>query len=322
MNKRTLYNCYGLFLHQKFGEPVHKVIVDAGFTCPNRDGILASGGCLYCNTESYTPGYPNARIPVREQVHHGIEYLKTRRQARKFIVYFQPNTNTYAPVERLAQLYTEALDHPDVVGLSVGTRPDCVDAEKLSLLGELAKRLFVTVEYGIESIHDKTLRFTNRAHDYATTQWAMAMSQGRGLYIGAHIILGFPTETKDDMLATAEEISTLGIDFLKIHNLHIVKGTRLGKMYLERPFPVFEYQEYLDLLCQFLERLSPRMVIERFVAETPPELLIAPRWGKPKAQILADIERRLAERESFQGKRWKGGAVGSPKNAEGVVLTE
>jgi radical SAM protein (TIGR01212 family) len=297
------YNAFGPYLKNKFGTVVYKVNVDAGFTCPNRDGTLGVTGCIYCNNDSFRPSECRDEIPIKEQIRNGIKYLSMRYKAKKFLVYFQPYTNTYAPVEELEQMYREALSLPSVIGLAIGTRPDCVDEAKIELLRDLSKGHFILVEYGLQSIHDKTLRYILRGHDYQTFLDAVEMTIRKGIHVGAHIIAGFPTETRDEMLAMADELSTLPIGFLKIHQLQIVKGTPLGAQYLEKPFPTFGYDEYLDFLVDFIERLSPEIVIQRLFALSPDEILIAPQWGKTRQQILRDINERFVRRDAVQGSR-------------------
>ena len=239
---------------------------------------------------------------MREQIEKGIPYLRSRYGAQKFIVYFQPYTNTYASVDVLERLYREALDSSGVVGLAIGTRPDCVDEEKIALLESLAENHFILVEYGLQSIHDRTLEFINRGHDFACFENAVALTTGRGIRVGAHIILGFPTETRDDMLATAEELSRLPIEFLKIHQLQVVKKTALADLYAEKPFETFGYHAYLDMLADFLERLSPKIVLQRLFAAAPEDILVAPVWNKTRSEFLLDLDVRLEQRGSFQGK--------------------
>jgi radical SAM protein (TIGR01212 family) len=303
MGKR--YNSYSSFLKRKFGCRVQKVSVDVGFTCPNRDGRITRGGCIYCNNDSFVPPYARSRYSLDYQITTGMEYLRRRFKAEKFIVYFQAYTNTYESVERLERLYREALSYSDVIGIAIGTRSDCIDEEKLDLLEELARDWFVTVEYGIESIYDKTLSFVNRGHNYQSVVDAIELTRGRGIYIGAHIIVGFPTETEDEMLAMADEVSRLGIDFLKIHNLHIVRNTPLARLYAKEPFHLFSYEEYLDFISRFLERLSPDIVIERLFTDTPRELLIAPLWNKTHVEILKGIEEELEKRNTYQGRLFR-----------------
>ena len=296
------YNSYGGYLKQRFGCRVYKVIVDAGFTCPNRDGNVATGGCTYCNNDAFRPQAVERLKPVPEQVSLGVEYLKRRYTARKFIVYFQPFTNTYAPLEHLSSLYESALDHPDVIGLAVGTRPDCVDEGKISWFESLARSRFVSLEYGLESIHNETLRRINRGHDFACWSEAVRKTRNRGIAVCAHLILGFPWESREQMLAAAGAVSRAGIDHLKLHHLHVVKGTAMGREYKNKPFRLFGFDEYVELVVDFLERLDPEIKIQRLFGLAPEEQLLAPHWGKSKAEIQHGIEQRLAERDTFQGR--------------------
>jgi len=284
-----------------FGQPVYKVNVDAGFTCPNRDGSIATGGCIYCNNDSFRPSACSSTASVREQIDRGIPYLQSRYHAEKFLVYFQPYTNTYAAVGILERLFREALDHPGVVGLAIGTRPDCVDEEKISLLEDLAKDSFILVEYGLQSVYDRTLEFINRGHDFAAFRHALAMTQGRGIRVGAHIILGFPTETREDMLAMADTLSRLPVEFLKIHQLQVVRDTALADIYALKPFPTFGYDEYLSLLADFLERLRPEIVLQRLFAAAPDDILVAPVWDKTRSEFLNDLDAVLEARGVIQG---------------------
>jgi len=299
------YNNYNSYLKEKFGCRVHKVSVDVGFTCPNRDGNVAIGGCIYCNNDSFVPSYAKSRVSLQDQIRTGMEYLKKRFKAEKFIIYFQAYTNTYDKIEKLEKLYREALDNENVVGLAIGTRSDCVDEEKIKLFDDLAKDWFVSIEYGIESIYDKTLEYMNRGHNYKSIIDAIRITKERGIHIGAHIIVGFPTEAKEEMLQMANEVSRLNIDFLKVHNLHIVKNTPLARMYAKDPFHLFNYQEYLDFITCFLERLAPNIVIERLFTDTPQDLLIAPRWNKTHTEILRGIDMELERRDTYQGRLFK-----------------
>jgi len=297
------YNPYGPFLRERFGCRVYKVSVDGGFTCPNRDGTVARGGCTYCSNDSFRPPTSKRAVPVGEQVKRGIDFLKKRYGAGKFIVYFQPFSNTHAPLERLVPLYEEALAQPDVIGLSVGTRPDCIDAAKIAWFAELARTRFVTIEYGLESIHDETLTRINRGHDYACWLNAMAATRGRGIWLCAHIILGFPWETRDQMLAMADAVSDVGLDFLKIHHLHVVRNTPMGREYADHPFPLLRYEEYVELVVDFLERLSPAIRIERLFGLAPEDQLLGPHWSRSKAEMQRGIEQSLQARNTNQGRR-------------------
>ncbi len=296
------YNAFGQHMKALYGLPVYKVNVDAGFTCPNRDGSIAMGGCIYCNNDSFRPTACSSTVSLRDQIGNGIPYLRSRYGAEKFIVYFQPYTNTYAFVDILERLYREALDNPGVVGLAIGTRPDCVDEGKIALLESLAKDSFVLVEYGLQSIYDRTLKFINRGHDFACFRNALAMTASRGIRVGAHLILGFPTETRSEMLAMADELSTLPIEFLKIHQLQVVRDTALAKLYLSKPFPTFGYQEYIEMLADFIERLDPRIVLQRLFAAAPDDILIAPIWNRTRNEFLNDLDAYLESRGSYQGK--------------------
>jgi hypothetical protein len=285
---------------------VYKVTVDAGFTCPNRDGTVGTSGCIYCNNNSFRPNSCRPALSVSEQVANGISYISKRYNAEKFLVYFQPYTNTYTSVEELERLYHEALSAaPSVIGLAIGTRPDTVNREKIALLESLSKQYFILVEYGMQSMYEKTLQFISRGHDYRAFLRALDMTKDRGISIGAHIIAGLPTETREETLATADELSYLPIEFLKIHQLQVIKDTPLEGIYKESPFPVFGYEEYLDFVSEFIERLSPDIVLQRLFATAPDNILIAPHWGKSRQETLRDIERRLELKDTYQGKKMK-----------------
>lgn len=299
------YNAFGSYIKKRFATTVYKVNVDAGFTCPNRDGTISASGCIFCNNDSFRPGSCTPTLSISEQIRNGIAYIKKRYKAEKFLVYFQPYTNTYAPVDELERIYREALSEPSVIGLAIGTRPDTVDEEKIALLETLSERYFILIEYGMQSIYEKTLEFINRGHDYNIFLKAIDLSKDRGIFIGAHVIVGFPTETKEEMLLMADEVSHIPIDFLKIHHLQVIKDTPLEIIYKEKPFHVFEYEEYLEFVTGFIERLSPRIVLQRLFATAPDNILIAPCWGKSRQEILRDIEKRLEFKDTYQGKNMK-----------------
>ena len=301
------YNSFGSYLKEKFGCRVYKVSVDAGFTCPNRDGTVATGGCTYCNNDSFRPHGVDRHLPVAGQVDRGIAYLRSRYRAHRFIVYFQPFSNTHAPVEQLVPLYESALAHPDVVGLSVGTRPDCIDEGKLAWFEETAHRRFVMIEYGLQSIHDATLTRINRGHDYRCWLEATARSRNRGIWLSTHMILGFPWETRAQMLQMAAALSGAGLDSIKLHHLHIVRDTAMAREHEQKPFSLLGYEEYLELVTDFLERLNPSIRVERLFGHAPDAQLIGPRWGKSGAEIRRDIEERLAGRNTYQGRLWNPG---------------
>lgn len=295
------YNSYGLFLKRKFGCRVYKVSVDAGFTCPNRDGTVGVGGCSYCNNASFRPESADRRKSVAAQVQDGIGFLRKRYGAGKFIVYFQPYTNTHAPLEVLAPLYKAAMDHPDVIGLALGTRPDCIDEGKLAWLEGLAATRFVTVEYGLQSMSDATLARINRGHDYRCWSEAVERTLGRGIWVGTHLILGFPWESRDEMLRTAEALSEKKVNFLKLHQLHVVRGTAMAREYEEKPFPLQGLDEYADLVVDFVGRLDPAVVIERLFGSAPEAQLVGPVWGKSPAEIRRIIGQKFVERNVRQG---------------------
>jgi radical SAM protein (TIGR01212 family) len=303
------YSSFGRFMREKFGFTVYKINVDAGFTCPNRDGTLGVSGCIYCNNDSFRPGVCQPTLPVADQIRNGSVHVRKRFGAEHFLVYFQPYTNTYAPVAQLEALYREALGEPSVIGLAIGTRPDAIDPEKLAMIESLATEHFILIEYGLQSIYDKSLQFIQRGHDYRTFLDAVQMTKGRGIHIGAHIIAGFPTETREETLSMAEEISSLPIGFLKIHQLQIVRHTPLEEMFKNHPFATFGYQEYLDFLADFIERLSPEIVLQRLFATAPDDILIAPLWGRNRHQIMRDIEKTLERRDTFQGRLYKAPVV-------------
>jgi len=296
------YNAFGQYMKDLFHTPVFKVNVDAGFTCPNRDGSISTGGCIYCNNDSFRPAACAGSASLHDQIEKGIPYLRSRYGAEKFLVYFQPFTNTYAAVGILERLYREALGHPGVVGLAIGTRPDCVDEDKIALLEELARNHFILVEYGLQSVYDHTLAFINRGHDYACFEKAVSLTSGKGIRIGAHLILGFPTESREQMLGMADRLSQLPIEFLKLHQLQVVKHTALAERYAEKPFATFGYDEYLSMLADFLERLSPHIVLQRLFAAAPDDILVAPLWHRTRSELLRDLDSLMDQRGTWQGK--------------------
>jgi radical SAM protein (TIGR01212 family) len=299
-NKR--YNSYSEYIKKKYGERIQKVTVDAGFTCPNRDGTVAHGGCIYCNNESFNPGYNTATKSITQQIHEGVGFLKRRYGAKKFVVYFQPYSNTYASLDLLKNYYEEALSYPGVIGLTIGTRPDCIDEEKLDYLKSLSENYDITIEYGLESISDETLKKINRGHDYQSYLNALKLTKKIELKICTHIILGFPWEDKTHWMNTADELSQLPFQYLKIHQLHIVKDTVLGKQHLKNPLKLLTHTEYIDIVVSFLERLNPEIIIQRLSGEAPLQVLIAPKWGKRYPEIVQDIDTEMEKRDTWQGK--------------------
>ena len=318
------YNSFVGYFKRKYGERLQKIVLDAGFTCPNRDGKAGRGGCTYCDNAAFHPSYSTAGKSLHQQMDEGIGFHKVRyRTTEQYLAYFQSFSNTYAPLEKLRSLYEEALTHPQVVGIVIGTRPDCVDEEKLDYLADLAHGRvlkdwsrdlsgddvrtapIVIVEYGIESCYDQTLLRINRGHDFETACRAVEMTASRGIDVGAHFILGLPGETRQMMLDACSLINDLPLRSVKFHQLQIVKGTQMEKEYALMPqdFERFSLNEYLDFFVEMLERLRPDLFIERFVGEVPPRFVNETPWGLIRnAELLRLLEERLQERDSWQGK--------------------
>jgi uncharacterized protein len=301
----TSYHGYGAWLRAKYGgRRVFKVIVDAGFTCPNRDGSKGYGGCTYCNVDSYTPTLPRSLPAIRDQVEQGIARARKHYGAEKFIIYFQPNTNTYAPVDHLRAVYDEALGvcPEDVVGLAVGTRPDCLDPEKIALLESYTQRLQVDLELGMESIHDDTLVRIHRGCPHSDLTDLLDSLTHTPLHLCLHTIIGFPWETHAMMLAQADEINRFPqVRFVKLHHLHIVEGSVLAVSYRKEPFPLMSLDDYTDFLCEFLPRLRPDIIIQRLFGVADQELLIAPKWNRSKSAVQAHLDEVFRERGVIQG---------------------
>lgn len=325
------YNSFVGYFRKTYGERLQKVVVDAGFTCPNRDGTSGTGGCTYCDNAAFHPAYSAASKTLSLQIDEGIEFHKVRyRKAEHYLVYFQPYSNTYASLGRLKMLYEDALRHPAVAGIVIGTRPDCVDGEKLDYLAALAggdilrdwervlgdgtvtrKSPIVIVEYGIESCSDMTLKRINRCHDFKCAEKAVLETAGRGLDVGAHFILGLPGETKDMMLEQCVAIDSLPLRSVKFHQLQIVKGTAMEKEFAAAPqdFVRFALDEYIDFFADMLERLRPDLYIERFAGEVPPRFTSGTSWGLVRnAELLRMLEKRLEERNTWQGRLYAAGS--------------
>ncbi|MCQ2142963.1 MAG: TIGR01212 family radical SAM protein [Bacteroidales bacterium] len=301
------YNTFVGYFKRRYGERLQKVVIDAGMTCPNRDGTKGRGGCTYCDNAAFHPGYSVPGKSILQQIDEGIEFHRGRyRNARLFLAYFQSYSNTYAPLERLKELYEEALSHPSVAGIVVGTRPDCVDEEKLDYLREIQSRgKTVVVEFGVESCYDVTLARINRGHSFDDARRAVEAAAARGLDVGIHMMLGLPGETKEMMLEETALLNTLPIRSVKFHQLQIVKGTRMEKEYAGHPedFVRFSLEEYLDFFVDILERLRPDIFIERFAGEVPPRFVTETPWGLVRnAELLHMLDERLEVRDTFQGR--------------------
>ncbi len=300
------YNSQADFIKEKYGVRLQKLVVDAGFTCPNRDGAKGRGGCTFCDNNAFHPNYSTPDKSITRQLEEGIGFHRGRyRRAGGYLAYFQPYSNTYAPLEKLKQMYGDALAHPEVRGIVVGTRPDCVDDAKLDYLAGLAKDHIVIVEYGIESCYDATLEHINRGHTFADAVRAVEMTAERGLHTGAHFILGLPGETREMMLSAAGKINALKIDSVKFHQLQIIKGTKMEEEYAQHPerFEKFTLDGYIDFFVDILERLRPDLVIERFAGEVPPRFVNSTPWGLVRnVELLRMLEERLECRETYQGR--------------------
>jgi len=301
------YHDLNSYLREIFGCRVQKISLDAGLTCPNRDGLISTGGCIYCNSRGSGTGAMKKGLSITVQIMKGKEFLGKRYKAEKFIAYFQGFSNTYGTYEKLKGLYEEALAIDDIVGLSIGTRPDCIDESTLTMLQGYTKDYLIWIEYGLQSIHDRTLAFINRGHDVKCFKMAVEKTRKRGIKICTHVILGLPFEDRDDMLATAEAVAAMGIDGIKIHLLYVIKGTRMEKLYLEGRYRCLGQEEYTDLVCDFLELLPPDMVIQRLTGDPHPAELVAPEWSLRKNETISLIKKALANRDSWQGKRFSQG---------------
>ncbi|HAQ19791.1 MAG TPA: TIGR01212 family radical SAM protein [Prolixibacteraceae bacterium] len=304
-NKR--YNDFSGYFRGKFNGRVQKISIDAGFTCPNRDGSRGSGGCSYCNNLTFSPEYCNLGKSVTSQLNEGIQFFSRKYNSMKYLAYFQSFSNTYAPLENLEALYGEALDHPEVIGLVIATRPDCLTTEILDYLQDLARKYYIMLEFGIESHLNSSLDRMNRGHSFEESVWALEETARRKIHNCAHLILGLPSENETDWLEQAKVISQLPVENLKLHQLQIHRGTKMYLEYLQNQeqFPMFTVDGYLDLVARYLELLNPKIVVERFVSEAPDELLVAPRWGMKNFEFTAKLEKLLEERDTWQGRNFQ-----------------
>ena len=290
-----LYNDFGTWIRKQFPYRVQKISVNAGFSCPNRDGRIGVGGCVYCDNRTFNPSYCAHYQSITEQLEEGKRFFARKYPEMKYLAYFQAYTNTYAPIDQLRTLYEEALQVEDVVGLVIATRPDCMSDELLDYLEELNKRTFLIVEYGIESANDETLLRINRGHTFDCSRQAVIKTHERGILVGGHVILGLPGEDCQECLRQAPIISSLPLDILKIHQMQIIRDTPLAKEYLREPFHVFSVEEYVDLVVRYISLLRKDLVLERFVSQSPADLLIAPKWGLKNHEFTALVRKRLME---------------------------
>ncbi len=303
------FNSYSDYFKKIFGQRIQKITVDTGFTCPNRDGLVGRGGCTYCNNDAFNPSYCNPQKSVAQQVAEGIEFHKVRyRRASQYLVYFQAYSNTYATLNKLKSLYSQALAQEGVRGIVIGTRPDCIDDEKLDYLQQLSEKYYVIVEYGIESIYDRTLDLINRKHSYQQSEDAIKATAKRGIHTGAHMIFGLPGETREMMMQSVATISQLPLTTIKFHQLQIVSGTAMARDYKNNPeaYSLFSFDEYIDFIIRYTERLNPNFIIERFAGEVPPRYLAGPGWGNIRNdRINIAIEKEMEKRDTWQGKYFK-----------------
>jgi radical SAM protein (TIGR01212 family) len=300
------FNSYAEYFRRHYGERVQKLSIDAGFTCPNRDGTVGWGGCAYCNNDAFNPSYCSPAKSIRQQLIEGIEFHKVRyRKACCYLAYFQAYSNTYAPVDKLRAMYGEALSVPGVTGIVIGTRPDCVDDEKLDFLAKLNENYYVVIEYGIESCYNRTLKRINRGHDFEKSVQAIEATAAKGIRAGIHLIFGLPGESRQEMLDEASVINRLPVHTIKFHQLQIAVNTPFAGQYAEHPedFDFFGCDEYIDFIVQFLERLRPDIVVERFANEMPPRFLAGPGWGMIRnVELWRKLEQKLEECDTWQGR--------------------
>ena len=300
------YNDLSAYLSAHFPYKVQKISLNAGFTCPNRDGTVGYGGCTYCNNQTFNPAYCKTEKTVTEQLEEGKQFFARKYPEMKFLAYFQAYTNTYAELEELKRKYEEALQVKDVVGIVIGTRPDCMPDTLLDYLEELNQRTFLIVEYGVESTDNDTLKRINRGHTFEVAEEAIRMTAARGIRVGAHIILGLPGEANDQLIKQAGVLSALPLTTLKLHQLQLIKGTRMAHEFEMQPedFHLYSADEYIDLVIDYVEHLRPDLVLERFVSQSPKELLIAPDWGLKNHEFTDKVKKRMRERDAWQGKKY------------------
>ena len=300
MNTPYYYD-YGTWIRHRFPFRVQKISIDAGFTCPNRDGRLSTGGCIYCDNRTFNPAYCQRKDSITQQLEAGKQFFARKYPEMKYLAYFQAYTNTYASISHLRELYEETLSVKDIVGIVIGTRPDCISDELLDYLEDLNRRTFLIVEYGVESANEDTLRRINRGHSFAQSRLAIEKTHQRGILTGAHIILGLPGEDAQENLRQAPLISSLPIDILKIHQMQIIRDTRLADEFEQKPFHIYSVDEYIELIANYIQRLRKNLVLERFVSQSPKELLIAPQWGLKNHEFTDLLNNYLKNHQIHQG---------------------
>ncbi len=303
MDSKKRYNDYASYLKKHFQNKMQKITIHAGFSCPNRDGKISLGGCTYCNNQTFNPEYCQPNKSITQQIDEGIQFFQKKYPDQRYLAYFQAYTNTYAPLPILIQKYEEALAHPLVDGIIIGTRPDCIDQSLLQYLQQIAKHHYVMIEYGIESTHNETLELINRGHSYEMAEEAIRLTAEYGIETCAHLILGLPNESEEIMLSHAQKISQLPLNCIKLHQLQLIKGTKMAEQYTLHPewFHLFTADEYIELLIQFIRQLDPSFVIERFVSQSPPSLLLTNGWGLKNYEFTAKLEKRMNQLNVHQG---------------------
>ncbi len=303
------FNTYTNYLKNIFGCRIQKVTIDAGFTCPNRDGTKGTDGCTFCNNNAFNPSYCKPEKPIRQQIREGIEFHQKRyKTANLYLAYFQAYSNTFKDIDELKTIYNKALEEKNIVGIVIGTRPDCIDSKKLDYFQELSEKIYLVLEYGIESIYNKTLQWVNRGHTFEDTIATLEKTAERKIKTGGHMIFGLPGESREEILQSAKVISALPLNTVKFHQLQIIKGTRMAKEYLENPdnFQLFQtIEEYLEFVVKYLEKLNPAIVVERIAGETPPRFNMGIHWGLRYDQILIKLEKMMEEKKTWQGKKWE-----------------
>ncbi len=307
MSTPPLYHDFATFLSRYFDGKVQKISIHAGFSCPNRDGSKGTGGCTYCNNQTFNPDYCDPHLGIRRQLEEGISFFSRKYPTMRYLAYFQAYTNTYGELCQLQSMYEEALSVEGVVGIVIGTRPDCMPPSLLDYLEELSRRTFVMVEYGIESANDATLLRINRGHDFATAVDAICRTHARGILVGGHLILGLPGEDHAELMRQADILAALPLDMIKLHQLQLIRGTRMAREYAEHPeeFHLYTVDEYIDLAIDYIERLPSTMVVERFISQSPRSLLIAPDWGMKNYQFVDRLRHRMQERHTWQGRLYE-----------------
>lgn len=302
------YNSYSNYFQKQFGGRVQKLSINAGFSCPNRDGRISTGGCTFCNNEAFVPSYCNPGKTIQQQIEEGIAFHQRKsKPSSRYLAYFQAYSNTFKPLEELKRIYQQALAFPEIAGIIIGTRPDCIDESLLHYLNGIQKTHYIMLEYGVESIYDETLKRVNRGHNFATSEIAIRLTTQYGIPCGGHFIFGLPGETIEMMLNAADIIAQLPLTTIKFHQLQIFKGTSMAEEYQQRPelFHLFDLDEYIDFVIDFIERLNPEIVIERFAGEVPPRFLVSKPWMSLRYdEVLHRIELRMKERNTWQGKAW------------------